>query len=110
MKPDLRHNFLEKRSRLPESKVREWSIGIKENLYSLPEFHLAKSCLVYVSKGNEVFTHGIIDEKMKKKRLCVPSATKEKIIPSLINYFDELKPGNFGILEPKRVVEFPVTP
>jgi 5-formyltetrahydrofolate cyclo-ligase len=107
-KAELRQRFLEKRNAVPESQARQWSSRIREALYSLPEFQLAKSCLIYVSKGNETFTHDIIEENLKRKRVCVPFTTKEKIIPSLINFFDELKPGAFGILEPKRVVEFPM--
>ncbi len=106
MKKELRKRFLEKRNRLREKETRQMSLKIKEILYSMPEFARAKSILIYVSKGSEAYTQDIIEENLRKKRICVPSTTKDRIIPALINYFDELKVGMYGILEPKRVVEF----
>ncbi len=107
MKKELRKKFLEKRNKLKEKEVKQMSLKIKERLYSMPEFMNAKSVLIYVSKGNEVYTHDIIEENLREKRISVPSTTKDKIIPSLINFFDELKVGMYGILEPKKVIEFP---
>ena len=49
----------------------------------------------------------ILNGKLKEKKICVPHTTKEKIIPSLIENFDELKLGMFNILEPKVIIEVP---
>ena len=107
-KSDLRHTLLEKRNALSEKQIRQWSMKIKEQLYSLPQFQNAKSCMIYVSKGSEVYTHDIVEENIRKKRISVPTTTKTKIIPSVINFFDELKVGMYGILEPKKIIEMPI--
>ncbi|KHO46627.1 MAG: 5-formyltetrahydrofolate cyclo-ligase [archaeon GW2011_AR3] len=105
MKENLRKHFLEKRNALQEKQIQDWSRIIRANLESLPEFQRARSCMVFVSKGSEVFTHDLIQENLTRKRISVPATTKAHIIPAVINYFDELKEGMFGILEPRKIVE-----
>jgi 5-formyltetrahydrofolate cyclo-ligase len=105
MKTNIRKEMLSKRNALSEKQARQWSLMIKTNLYSLPEFASAKKYMIYVSKGNEVYTQDLIEENIKRKRTSVPAVTKDGIKPSLINFFDELKVGAYGILEPKKITE-----
>jgi 5-formyltetrahydrofolate cyclo-ligase len=63
-----------------------------------------ETIFIYVSKEDEVDTHDLIKELLKKKkRVIVPKCNTQgcKIIPCKINSFCELKPGHYNILEPK---------
>ena len=72
----------------------------------VPEFASAKALLVYVSQGNEVATHGLIQQLLAMgKRVAVPSfdGAGQRYAASELNDFDaELSEGRFGILEPRR--------
>lgn len=105
MKQKLRKRILEKRDTLTKKEIKDKSKKIKEVLFSLPEFNLAKTICFFVSFNKEVNTHGMIKEAIKQgKIVCVPMATDHKLILSKINKFDDLdKKNKYGILEPSKI-------
>ncbi len=110
MKNILRREGLRKRKNLSAAEVAEKSNRIKHQLFSLPEFIDAQTILFYVSYGNEVSTHEMIQESTAQgKTTIVPkSNTRDNtLILSKLTAWDDLKPGAYGILEPasEKVVE-----
>jgi 5-formyltetrahydrofolate cyclo-ligase len=92
--------------------VRVKSAAIWERLSALPEFASAEWLLVYVSAGNEVDTHGLIEQLLAMgKRVCVPKfdeTEKQYIVSELKDFHAELAKGQFGIMEPKPGTARPV--
>ena len=105
MKRKLRNNILKKRDALSKKQIKDKSSKIKQVLFSLPEFKLAKTVCFFVSFNSEVDTHDMIKEALKQgKRVCVPIATDHTLILSKIKDFKELnKENKYGILEPSKL-------
>ena len=107
MKQTLKQQIFEKRNSLPKEEIREKSIKIKNNLFSLKEFNVAKNIMLYVSFNTEADTQKIIKELLNKKEktIVVPYVTKGdfKLHLSELKSFNELKPKTFGILEPREM-------
>lgn len=106
MKAKIRDEILKLRDKLPVCERNECSGCIMNKLFNIPEFKQASSILFYVSKGSEVETELMIKEAMLHgKKVAVPFVNKEtnEIVPYYINDYDnDLEPGSFGILEPKK--------
>ena len=75
---------------------------ICERLACLEDYRNAQNICAYISKGNEVDTRLIIDKAWEDgKHVFVPKVYgKDMHFIELTNY-DELRIGNFGILEPE---------
>ncbi len=90
---------------MPASQVRTRSAAIWERLSVLEEFAAASWLLLYVSKGREVDTHGLIQQLLAMGRhVCVPKydeTTKRYLLSELRDFKSELAEGKFKILEPK---------
>jgi 5-formyltetrahydrofolate cyclo-ligase len=104
MKEIIRKELKEKRSKQVYKENRKKSKKIKEKLFNLPEYKSAKTVLFYVSYNTEVFTHDMINEALKEKRIIVPIINKKNCSLSLsyLESWDDLKIGAFGILEPRK--------
>ena len=93
--------------------VRANSAVIWERLFVRREFAVATRPLVYVSKGLEVDTHGLIRQLLAMgRKVYVPwfDAAKERYGASELRDFDlDLATGRFGILEPKPEAIRPAT-
>lgn len=101
MKKSLREIVLEKRNSLTKNDIREKSKKIKDALLNLDEFKKSKIVMFYVSFNNEVYTHDMVKESLRRKTVIVPKLSDNEIEPSIIIDFDQLIPsGKFGILEP----------
>jgi 5-formyltetrahydrofolate cyclo-ligase len=89
---------------LSSSDVAQRSASIWERLAVLTEFVSAQGLLIYVSRGNEVATHGLIRQLLAMgKRVTVPSfdgAAGHYVASELTDFDGELVGGRFGILEP----------
>jgi len=110
MKDTLRREGLRKRENLSAAEVSEKSNLIKQRLFSLPEFIDAQATLFYVSYGNEVRTHEMIQESMTmEKTTIVPKSNTQDntLILSKLTAWSDLKRGAYTILEPisEKVVE-----
>jgi 5-formyltetrahydrofolate cyclo-ligase len=106
MKNALRHQMREKRKALSPALHAEKSQKIRERLEELEVFKEAERMLIYVSMGEEVDTHGIIQDALSKNRLIfVPKIVNGEIMICPLYNWEELEPSTFGILEPCTVLE-----
>lgn len=110
-------NFREakKKERLALSpeEILDRSMKIKERLFSLPEFARAKTIAFYVDKedAKEVRTREMMAEaKRMGKRIVVPFVSGSELEFSEISGFQDLQPGVFNILEPRREIRRPIPP
>lgn len=104
-KKELRSAVLTLRNELPAEEVYRRSAVIEKKLLQVPAFKRARTIMFYVSKGNEVHTHGLIRDALQlKKNVVVPFCidAHHKIIPAQIRHFSDLREGDFGILQPEK--------
>jgi 5-formyltetrahydrofolate cyclo-ligase len=100
----LRKRLIEKRKMLSKKDILERSESIKRKLFDLDEFKNASTVLFYVSYNNEVFTHNMIRDALSfGKIIVVPISIIEerKLMLSMLENFEDLRAGSYGILEPK---------
>ena len=104
MKTSIRKKVLEKRNNKKSEDLVRKSNQIKKRLFELEEFKSSKTVVFYVSINREVFTHDMIKEAIKTKRVVVPTINlkQKKLELSELKSFDHLAPSTFGILEPKK--------
>lgn len=97
---------MNKRKRLNTHWVQKQSKRIHQRLIKTKEFRQAKTIMFYLAKGNEVATAASIELALKrKKQVCAPWTNKKrKTICSIgiRNIQNDLCPGNYGILEPRK--------
>ena len=105
MKKKVRQELIKVRKSFLKEDVFEKSKEIKGNLFDLTEFKEASNILFYVSYDNEVNTHDMIKESMKKKKnVIVPISDKINrcLILSELKNWDDLEQGSYGIFEPRK--------
>lgn len=101
MKQAIRQNLREKRKQISPNLYAEKSRAIGEKLQEMDEWRNANSILAYVSTKEEVDTHAIIDAALQQgKKVFVPRVNEDHMVICPIVGWQQLKPGNFGILEP----------
>lgn len=113
LKAALRAQVLERREALSESYVQQTSERIIARLKELPEVQQARVVHCYVSWRNEVDTRSFIRDMLDSgKRVVVPvvDLSRRTLLHSEIKSFDDLAPGTFGILEPRREALRPISP
>lgn len=101
---------LAKRNALSAQEVRDKSRLISEKLFAQDEFFTAQTVCVYVSFGNEVHTHEIIEKCAgMQKKIVVPcmAGSETDLVPAEFLGFDKLKTVLFGIQEPFPVKQVP---
>lgn len=105
-KKQIRRKAKEARDGLPKEFIKKHSEAIASNLFSLPEFKVAKNVMFYVSFGSEVETHSMIKDALAcGKTVSVPITDIKNKCLHLSKVTDpekELFPSTFGILEPKK--------
>ena len=101
-KQERRKEYLKKRKEMLSTKKREMDLEIQSRFLMSEEYRKADTLLLYVSKENEIDTHGIINAAFaNNKKVAVPVTNKDFSLSFYyINSFEELKPGRFGVLEP----------
>ena len=103
-KEELRAQMRGRLAALDDVAVRAASAAVWERLATLPAFADAERLLVYVSKGHEIDTHGLLQQLLALGRqVCVPAfdETQQCYLAAELHEFSELQPGKFGILEPR---------
>jgi 5,10-methenyltetrahydrofolate synthetase len=89
-KVELRKRMRTILAAVPPTNVRQKSAAIWERLSVLPGFAAAEWFLVYIATGNEVDTHGLIEQLLALgKHVCVPkfNETEKKYIVSELKDF-----------------------
>lgn len=98
------HSKMVRRNMTKETKRRKDSLIIQK-LISLESYQRSNLVLTYVSTPIEVNTHELIRHSLALgKKVAVPrckSKTREMDF-CLIRSFDDLEPGTFNVLEPKK--------
>jgi 5-formyltetrahydrofolate cyclo-ligase len=103
MKNMLRKEILEKRNSIPLPERKKKDILIKQRLFSLSAFTVARTILFYASFRTEVDTNSMIEESLKMgKAVLVPKVNKklQRLLLYEIKNLRELSPGYMGIPEP----------
>ena len=101
----LRISALKKRRSIDPDTLQELSLRVEENLASLEEYKSARVIVSYCAKEDEVQTRHIIERALSEgKRVAVvlTNVSTRTLSFSEIRSFDDLAPGAFGILEPRR--------
>jgi 5-formyltetrahydrofolate cyclo-ligase len=101
----LRRNILSKRAALGKNGSTSLSKKIINRLIDTEYYKNANTIMCYISFGSEINTHEFIRNCIKDgKRIVVPVTFHEprEMKPSQILSFDELEPGYFNILTPKK--------
>ena len=105
-KKALREAMIKKRKEITQDEKAKKSNAIKEKLFETEHYKNADFIFTFISTDEEIDTHNIIRESLKKgKRIGVPiTLPKErKLVVSEIKDFDnELEMGFYGILSPKK--------
>ena len=98
MKEELRENYLNIRNNILNKKLKNQKIYKK--IIHNEMVNTADTILIYVSKDSEVDTHKLIKYFLKIKKVAVPKVEGKTMNFYYISSFDDLKLGQFGILEP----------
>ena len=105
-KKRLRKEIIDRRNNLSITERFDASKRIKDTLFSLHEFKDAKRVHFFISFGSEVITSEMIKDAIKMgKSVVVPFVDREKKelrLSEIKDFFKELEPGYWGILEPKK--------
>ncbi len=113
-KKQLRRKILKIRDLFTAAEIREKSLAITENFVGLEAYRKAETIMFFVPFRNEVDTRYLAERSMElHKKVLVPRTIKEKreLIPSLLlNWDDDLVPGEYGIPEPPPEKLRPVEP
>jgi len=109
-KAQIREARLARRDAMPAPERVRKSAAVRAHLRSLTAFTEAPEVGCYVSKGSEVDTHLLIAELLGEgRRVAVPIANAEGTLRwSPLERFEDLEPGAFGVLEPRRGQQTPV--
>lgn len=108
-KAALRERQKQARDALPTEARREYSARIRKRLLGLPVLQAARSIFCFISHGSEVDTHPILDWLLDQgKTVLVPKILKaEGMIAVPFSGWDDLRPGQLGILTPAASTPYP---
>jgi len=104
-KDELRKIMIFKRDSLNEKEHKRRSQIITSQILNLLAYLNSKTIFTYVSFRSEVDTKSFINKALKDhKRIAVPMtlAREKTIVPCEISSLDDLIPGTWSILEPKK--------
>jgi 5-formyltetrahydrofolate cyclo-ligase len=105
-KQALRAAALRRRRSIAEDELAELSARVEANLLTLKEYQKARLLISYCAVKDEVQTRPIVERALADgKRVAViitDVATRTLRFSEIKSFDDDLAPGAFGILEPKR--------
>lgn len=112
-KPQIRKEMIAKRNELSRKQILDNSEKIFDRLYSSPLYENANTIMIYVSIGNEIFTHDFIQRSISKgKKILVPKCepnSRKIILSHVIDFERDLEKGFKGLIEPKKETLRPVS-
>lgn len=111
-KKKIRREVLALRNALPPAELEGMSKSICRRFARLPVLKDCKSVMIFLSFGSEVNTDYIIERLWRQGKkvfvpLCKPETREMEIFP--IASFADVEPGYFGIREPKKNIQPPVS-
>ncbi len=113
-KKELRKKIIKRRDQLAPEEIRDKSLAIAENLYSLPAYWDAASVMFFITFGSEVDTRPMVEETIKNNKIVLapkPVPETREMIPSqIIDWDEDLVPGAYNIPEPKEEALRPFKP
>lgn len=103
----LRKELKQKRKNLPESYRHQADIQISEYIKNLELYRQAQRIFCYVSMTEEVDTRVLLENMLADgKTVAVPLCREKGVMEARqITSMDQLKPGAYGILEPREDTE-----
>ena len=102
MKNKIRKEILALRKKLPEKVVEKNSNEIIRKTRQHPVYLNAELILAYIDTNGEVQTKKLIEDAWNQgKKVAVPKVQGDIMHFYLIESYDQLVPGDFGIQEPK---------
>ncbi len=105
-KQEIRNTIRSIRDNIPEEQISEKSKTIIQHLKDLDEFKKANIVMSYLSLKSEVNTIELIKEQLQQKTVIIPFVEENNIKISKLSDFNDLKEGNFGVLEPIKKEEY----
>ncbi|MGB2692550.1 MAG: 5-formyltetrahydrofolate cyclo-ligase [Thermodesulfobacteriota bacterium] len=101
-KDSIRNSVGKKRSALSDVEVKQKSLLISDNLYSLEVFKLSNSIALYSPIQNEVRTESIFNKAIQtEKEVYFPRVNGSSLDFHRIHNLEQLQIGKFGVLEPE---------
>lgn len=99
MKKEIRRYFKSLRDRISDDEKNLWDEKIRENLFNDDCFKKASSIFTYLSLADEVDTRKIIEKAWSlDKKVYIPKILEnKKMVPVLLESFDDLKEGLYKI-------------
>lgn len=107
-KKSIREKVLKKRKNLNKEKRAIYSNEIISKIFNSSYYKNAKTIMCFISFSDEVDTHEFIKQSIKDwKKIVVPITFPKthELKPSLLKDFNELEPGFYNILTPKKEFE-----
>lgn len=101
----IREEIIRKRKALSEETREIYSQEITNKLLSSSYYMNAKTIMCFISFSDEVDTHDFIKRAIKDgKKIVVPITFPKthELKPSIVEDFNELEPGYYNILTPKK--------
>ncbi len=107
-KADLRQELKARRAQLPDTSREQENQAILAALLELAPLQRAECVFCFISHGDEVATHALIDDLLHRgKRVIVPRILPDRgMIAVPFGDWSELKPGQLGILTPASTDEY----
>jgi 5-formyltetrahydrofolate cyclo-ligase len=101
-KAETRAKLKQIRASIPAEMHTLYSKTITRNLLSLPEMQTARTIFLFISYGNEVYTHELLKYFLNEgKILAVPKILPAKTMIAVpFSRWADLVPGELGILTP----------
>ena len=110
----FRETIFQQRDALTAEQIREKSLKIADQLYSLSLYIQAGTVMFFLSFRSEVDTRPAVEKSMALgKQVCIPKAipkTREMIPSQLLDWEQDLVPGAYDIPEPRPEKLRPVEP
>lgn len=103
MKRDIRNKVLKDRKGLDTQVVNSLSNEITQIIINWDVYKTSKSIMVYSAIKNEVNLSMVVIDALKNDKVVVyPKSIKDtiNILPCIVSNIEELKVGEYGILEP----------
>lgn len=109
-KKAIRKQIFAARKTYSDSRIEEMSRQLTQKVLTLPAFLKAERILAYADYNHEVMTEYLIKKAWQMgKQVAVPKVVGRDMVFYLLESFDQLSPGYYGIPEPTRgqIVDWP---